>query len=80
MNPVWLITGNGTMEIDLMPVPDQPNPAQLYDIQPQPITAAWPFSTVQPGEYWTLPEAQRRIVEQTVAAMIAAMRQKDQDS
>lgn len=77
VDPAWLINGTGTMEFDAKALASHTSPARLDEVQPQPITAAWPFTTVEAGEYWALSEAQRHIVEQTVAAMIIAMRAQD---
>lgn len=65
------------MDADVTSASDRTVPGPLSDIQPSPIAAAWPFSMVEPGEFWALSEAQRRIIEQTVAAMIVAMRPND---
>lgn len=76
VSPTWLITGTGPMEIDREIAPSLASDKKLQDIQQESIPATWPFKSIRPGEYWALPAAQRRIVEQTVAAMIVALRQE----
>ncbi len=73
VNPLWLITGTGQMEATPDSETTYTSVAQLRDIQQQPISVTWPFKTIKPSQYWALPEAQRRIIEQTVDAMITAL-------
>lgn len=77
VDPIWLISGTGTMDPDTKGVALHASPGRLDEIQPPPITAAWPFTTVDAGDYWALSQAQRHIIEQTFAAMITAMRAHD---
>lgn len=77
VSPEWLITGTGSMEKGTSPAVTDNSRAKLQEAQPQPISVAWPFSTIKPNEYWALPETQRRVVEQTIAALISAMRQEE---
>lgn len=72
VDPIWLITGLGTMESGPESMAHEPV-SRLQDIQQQPVSVTWPFKTIKASEYWSLPEAQRRIIEQTVAAMITAL-------
>ncbi len=76
VNPAWLITGTGTMEFDADPVTDHGAATRLQDVQRVPVSVTWPFTTIKPSEYWALPEAKRRVIEHTVAALIAAMHQE----
>lgn len=72
VNPTWLITGSGTMESGSESKAHE-SASRLHDVQQRPISVTWPFTTIKASEYWSLPEAQRRVIEQTVAAMIAAL-------
>ena len=74
VNPVWLIRGTGHMELDLA----VENATRLQENQPQATTAAWPFTTVQPDEYWSLTHTQRHVIEEAVAAMIAVMSRENE--
>lgn len=76
VNPIWLITGAGSMEPDSDPAPALASAGRLHDVQQQPISVTWPFRSIKPSDYWALPESQRRIIEQTVAAMITALHQE----
>lgn len=68
VNPVWLLTGAGLMES----VPTYASATKIRDFESKTISVTWPFDTIKPSEYWALPEAQRRIIEQTVATLIGA--------
>ena len=72
VDPIWLITGSGTMESGSASLA-RDSVSRLHDVQQRPISVTWPFTTIKASEYWSLPEAQRRIIEQTVAAMITAL-------
>jgi len=74
VSPVWLLTGEGPMQshADVASASDK-SESRLRDVQAQPASAAWPFRHINPADYWALPENRRRIVEQTIAALISAM-------
>lgn len=76
VNPAWLITGAGSMELE--PATDTTPPSfGLQDVRsPHPVSATWPFPGIKPGDFWVLPEPQRHAIEQTVAALITAMHQQ----
>lgn len=78
VSPTWLITGTDAMD---HPASGSTKPlAGLQDIHQPPVSVTWPFASIKPSAYWGLPEAQRRVIEQTVAAMIAALhKEHDKD-
>jgi len=53
-------------------VPAYAPASEIRDLERKAVSVTWPFDTIKPSEYWALPEAQRRIIEQTVATLIAA--------
>lgn len=76
VNPVWLLTGEGSMLPDITPA--KADATTLQDIQKHPMPAAWPFGSINPTAYWTLPASKRDVIEQMVAALIAAMQDNGQ--
>lgn len=78
VNPVWLITGTGDKEPDAALSTHHSAHKRLQERQPGPMTAGWPFESIEPAEYWALTGSRRRIVEQTIAALISALRQEDE--
>lgn len=74
VSPAWLTTGVGPMEAASDPnMPVELSQRKLQDVQLRAISVTWPFKSIRASDYWSLPEAQRRIIEQTVAAMITAL-------
>lgn len=74
VNPVWLLTGEGPVEPVAFRDSSYTLPAQLKDVTQPDVAATWPFKSIPPADYWTLPESSRRVIEETVAAMIRTMR------
>lgn len=54
-----------------------PAAPQLHESRGNQPAPTWPFQTIRPQDYWALSEAQRRVVEQTVNAMIRALHSQD---
>src|SRR5690606_1156580 len=74
VNPVWLLTGEGPVEPVAFRDSSDALPARLKDVTQPDVVATWPFKSIPPADYWTLPESSRRVIEETVAAMIRTMR------
>jgi len=72
VNPLWLHTGQGPMEATVTLA--APSKATISEQMPAQARDGWPFASLPPEDYWALAQPQRQIVEETVAALIAALR------
>lgn len=45
---------------------------ELRDFERTPASVTWPFTTVKASHYWSLPESERRIIEEAVATLVRA--------
>lgn len=83
VDPVWLHTGKGDMApASRPPARDEPSrltPPQLRDHLHGPFGAAWPFSSIDPAQYWDLPATARDVIEQTMNTLIRALASSEKD-
>ena len=80
VNPVWLDTGAGPMEMPLNYGAIDNVTRQLRDLESQPVAMAWPFRAFKPGDYWSLTEPKRQIFEKAALALLEALREDDSDT
>lgn len=73
VSPVWLSTGTGPMETSSDTALGNANKTELHDVQQEPVSVTWPFSTIKLSDFWSLPEHHRQTVEQTMSAMITSL-------
>lgn len=71
VNPVWLVTGAGPME-HIDSALTQEYASELRDFERTPTSVTWPFTTIKASHYWSLPESERRIIEEAVATLVRA--------
>ena len=45
-----------------------------------PLRTGWPFATIAPQQYWSLPPTDRELVENTVASLIATLKKRAADT
>ena len=70
----WLAEGTGPMEYEAPALAG--SRYGLADGNPAPPVLDWPFKDISPEIYWSLSQADRELVENTIAGLIASLIQK----
>jgi transcriptional regulator with XRE-family HTH domain len=74
VSPLWLSQGVGPMEPAPMSaaLPPLANPT-LAETGAGLRAGAWPFPGIPPDRFWSLPEHERKLIENTVASLIDSL-------
>lgn len=74
VSAVWLVKGSGPMDYEAPALAG--SRYGLADGNPKPPILDWPFRDISPEIYWSLPEADRNLIENTIAGLIASLLNK----
>jgi len=70
----WLSEGAGPMEYDAPALAG--SRYGLSEVEHPPQVLDWPFKDISPEIYWSLSEADRELIENTIAGLIASLLHK----
>ena len=73
----WLSEGVGPMEYDAPALAGSRYGLSESDLHPTVLD--WPFKDISPEIYWSLSEADRELIENTIAGLIASLLHKPQN-
>ncbi len=74
VSAAWLAEGLEPMEFTAPEL--TPNAYRLDEQTGRHVLPSWPFRDIAPEVYWTLSDADRRVLENTVATLIASLLQR----
>lgn len=71
----WLLEGTGPMDHDAPALAG--SRLGVADGTPRPTVSDWPFRDISPEIFWSLSDADRTLVENTIAGLIASLLNKN---